>query len=151
MVFLQSHSRPGGVEKTRMCTLAKAALRKKSASPLGGVANSVVVNTSYAGTPLTSARPDASPERRCAFCKTPSVGMQLLEPCAFLPRNGDDYFSRKSPMRIWCNDSQYIFARAMIFLMKICHFHTKCQFYSKKTKVFKISTISRGVLFEAHF
>ena len=123
--FLQSHSRPGGVEKTRMCTLAKAALQKKSASPLGGVANCVVVNTSYAGTPLTSATVDPSPERRCAFCKTPSVGMQLLEPCAFLPRNGDDYFSRKSPMRIWCKDFQYIFARAMIFLMKILHFHAK--------------------------
>ena len=117
--FLQSHSRPGGVEKTRMCTLAKAALQKKSASPQRGVANCVVVDTSYARVPLVQKCPDASPERRCAFCKTPSVGMQLLEPCAFLPRNGDDYFSRKSPMRIWCKDFQYIFARAMIFLMKI--------------------------------
>ena len=77
--------------------------------------------------------------------------MQLLEPCAFLPRNGDDYFSRKSPMRIWCNDSQYIFARAMIFLMKICHFHTKCQFYSKKTKGFQDFNDFEGRAFRGTF
>jgi len=113
--FSQSHSRPGGVENLRTCTLAKAPLRKKFASPQRGVATFEFFNTSAVGAALVAHLGPSMCLTRCAFFKTPSVGMQLLEPIAFLRLNGDDHFSRKSPMRIWCKDFQYIFARAMFF------------------------------------
>ena len=97
------------------------------------------------------AGPPPSAERRCAFCNTPSARMRILEPCAFLPRNGDDSFQRKSPMRIRCNDFQHIFARAMFFSMISMHFHMKLQFPSKKTKVFLQCTDFEGRVFRSTF
>ena len=75
--------------------------------------------------------------------------MQVSEACAFLPRNGDDFFSRKTPMRVWCKEFQYIFASAMFFLSKKCTFAKIKQKYSSKTNVLQIFMIFGGWLFRA--
>ena len=50
--FSQSRSRPGGVQNLRMCTLAKAPLRVKFASPQRGVATFLRVETPSAPVPV---------------------------------------------------------------------------------------------------